>query len=134
MELNEDDVFYDEEEYTECIQGEYYIGCYTHDLSRNILLLVLKVKPSTFLTYRRSIILKYFYYYSWLRQKPNLEIVKVNILEDGSYSCVVKTRYLKMIQRKWKEIYRNRQEFLKSISLKELRQRELTGRFSKICY
>ena len=59
-----------------------------------------------------------------------MEIVQVNILEDGTYSCVLKTRYLKMIQKKWREIYRKRQEFIKSINLKELRQREITGRFS----
>ena len=108
MELNEDDVFYDEEEYTECIHGKYYVGCYVYDVLTNILLLVLKIKPSTFLAYERSVLLKYFYYYSWTRQKPNLEIVQVNILEDGTYSCVLKIRYLRMIQKKWREIYRKR--------------------------
>lgn len=131
MELNEDDVFCDEVEYTECIDGKYYVGCYVYDVPTNILLLVLKIKPSTFLAYGRNILLKYFYYYSWIRQKPNMEIVQVNILEDGTYSCVVKTRYLRMIQKKWREIYRNRQEFIKSINLKQLHRREITGRFSK---
>lgn len=124
----------DDEEYTECKHNNYYIGSYNYDVERNILLMTLKIPIWMFFKYERSILLQYLYWRSMIRHKPKLEVIKLEIMEDGTYNSIIKTRYLRIIQRKWRAIYKNRQEFLKSINLKEFRQREITGRFSKTYY
>lgn len=127
-------LFQEYEDYDECIDNNYYLCSCVYVRDSNILLMVLKISISMFFAYERSILLQYLYWASCIRHKPNLEVVQIKILEDGTYSCIVKTRYIKILQRKWREIYKNRKEFLKKINLKELIKRETNGRFSKTYY
>lgn len=124
----------DDDDYSECIDSKYYIGSYMYDNERNILLMVLKIPIWMFFKYQRNILLQYLYWRSLTRHRPRLEIIQLDIMEDGTYNSIVKTSYIKILQRKWKKICKDRKEFLKSINLKEISKREITGSFSKRYY
>ena len=58
--------------------------------------------------------------------EPSIEIV--TLYDIGDYSlCIPKTFGLKLFQRKWKRYYHQKINFHKSV--KNIRMRELTGRF-----
>lgn len=112
-------------EYIEPQDKKYYIGCYTNYF--NILLLVNKIRLSTFYESDPADILDYFYYCSGMYiKKSNIEIVQLHILEDGTYSCVLKTHWIRIIQRAWRKTLVKRQHIqTRMMQLSWLRQREL---------
>jgi hypothetical protein len=62
--------------------------------------------------------------------KPKIDIMKLYILEDQTYSVVLKTYWLRLIQRRWKNVYKKRMDILENQKkISSLRQRELTGKF-----
>ena len=49
------------------------------------------------------------------------------------YTCVFKTHYLRLVQRSWKKVFRERRRILHSSKmLHDLRNRERTGKFSLV--
>ena len=58
--------------------------------------------------------------------EPKIELVNVYEIENYSL-CIPKTFGLKLLQRKWKRYYQQKINFHKSV--KNIRMRELTGRF-----
>ena len=62
------------------------------------------------------------------RGRPIVNILKLYIAENGEYRVVTKTFWLKIIQRKWKKIYKERCDIRRNMkSLIYLRIREMTG-------
>ena len=62
------------------------------------------------------------------RGRPKINILKISINERGEYVAITKTFWLKIIQRKWKKIYKERCDTLKKMkSLVYLRNREING-------
>lgn len=116
----------------ECVDGKYYIGSYNLDSERNMLLLTARVNIPEFFKYRRHTLLWYLYLHSCMPHDPKIEIIQVQIMCDGTYTCVLKTRYIRFIQRKWKWWLKQRQQFIRTMTLQKLRHRELTGRFPSI--
>ena len=58
------------------------------------------------------------------------QILQLHISEDGTYNVIIKTFWLRIVQRTWKRIYRERQEIWKKRrNIIALRQREITGKF-----
>lgn len=60
--------------------------------------------------------------------EPTIELVKVYEIENYSL-CIPKTYALRIFQRKYKKYYQQKMSFYKNI--KNLRMRELTGKFFK---
>ena len=59
---------------------------------------------------------------------PKVEIMQLHILEDSTYSVIIKTFWLKIIQRKWKKIYQIRRRVLENrLQLTSLYHREVHG-------
>ena len=57
--------------------------------------------------------------------QPKIHILKLHIAEDDTYTVIIKTFWLKIIQRKWKKIYKERCELLRKYkTLQYLRTRE----------
>ena len=97
-----------EEEYTECVNNNYYIGsyCLMKDLEDNtILLFGIKVNLPTFYAFSNYELSTYIYYCSGFQytRKPKIEIMQVKIDEFGMYTAVLKTFWIKIIQRAWKK-------------------------------
>ena len=68
--------------------------------------------------------------YSEIWKNPRLEIIKIYELEDGCRLGILKTFWLRIIQRKWKQLYKEKQNALrKCININALRYREIHGSF-----
>lgn len=58
------------------------------------------------------------------------EIAECLYLQSGECIAIIKTFWIKIIQRKWKKIYKERQNlFMKRCSVQALKHRELTGKW-----
>ena len=56
---------------------------------------------------------------------PQVHIMKLHISDDGVYNVVLKTHYIRLIQRTWKKIYKEKLLYIKKMkSLNALRMRE----------
>lgn len=96
------------------VDKKYYIGCYIYQPEYNILLFVRKIHLNTFYQFSSSMISEYFYWYSMilLGKKPKVEIMQLVKLPDDTYSAVIKTFWIKIIQRTWKKTYRELQQYI----------------------
>lgn len=64
--------------------------------------------------------------------EPRLDIVKCEELSGLEQVGYIKTFWLKIVQRRWKKIYKERQEMLKRrSSIVALRERQQTGQWPK---
>jgi hypothetical protein len=123
---NREQLFLDSEKQN----GQYYIGLAKHMKSRNIILLN-TISTKTFYKYSYIYVLKYLYYYSLTRlYQPNVEIMKLYILNDGTYSVVLKTHWIRLIQRHWRKALQIRKQIMKKqMNVRSLYHREIYGRF-----
>jgi hypothetical protein len=96
--------------YSEKQNGKYYIGLcaeilqndYLHLPTESIYLMVNSISPSTYYKWPHNSCLRYLYYYGMTAMhKPEIHILQLHIMDDGTYSVVIKTFWLKIIQRKW---------------------------------
>jgi len=119
--LSECDDISDHEEHMDIIhpiqmiQGNYYIGCYkiiTYEQS--ILLLANKIHTQTFMKYNGYQLSKYFFWYSGLPfpKLPSIDILKLYIDEYDTYTVVIKTFWIKIIQRTWKRVFTERKKYI----------------------
>lgn len=120
---DEEDDFIDEPR----VNNQYCIGLCGRPLFQSKILLLSCVSAKTFLKYKLDDILLYLIQMSltlW-RGRPKINILKISINERGEYVAITKTFWLKIIQRKWKKIYKERCDILKKMkSLVYLRNRE----------
>lgn len=105
---------FNESDRTRMVDKKYYIGCYTYDVDYNILLFVRKIHLNTFFQFSGDAISEYLFWYSaiYLGKKPSIEIMQLVKLPDRTYTAVVKTFWIKIIQRTWKKKYRELQEYI----------------------
>jgi hypothetical protein len=97
--------------------NKYYIGIssyqvyYTLHPPENYFILMNSMSPQLFFknSYKQS--LNYLKEYSIIHQiNPKIEILKLQILQDGTYSVIKKTYWLRLIQKHWKKTLLLRQE------------------------
>lgn len=95
---------------------KYFIGICKYVANDNILLFINKIHPSNFFKYKLNIIHKYFFWYSGIyinmNRPPPIEIIKVYVLPDDTYVCILKTYYIRIIQRRWKKVFKERQHYI----------------------
>ena len=109
-----------EEEYTECVNNNYYIGSYylMKDITNeNTLLFGIKVNLPTFYAFSNYELSTYIYFCSGFQytRKPTIEIMQVKIDEDGMYTAVLKTFWIKIIQRAWKKRMVEKKQYISNI-------------------
>ena len=97
--------------------GHYYIGLHSDLLMTN------SVCSRTFFSHSDKKIRDYLYNYSVIEQDviPAIDIMKLVILADSSYSVVLKTHWLRIVQRNWKRVFALRQTATSSSSTIGLR-------------
>lgn len=120
--------------YIDCKHNHYYLGGYC--IYNNILLFAKRIQLSTFYKYDHTEISAYLYYYSNIHFETNVNtnIVKLNILSDGTYIAIVKTFWIKIIQRTWKRIFKQRKLYvlcLKKAILSKLLTFQYTNRITQ---
>ena len=123
--------------YSEKQDSKYYIGIYTeifqndylHLPKESIYLLVNSISSRTYFKWSHNSCLRYLYYYGLTAMhKPEINILQLFIKNDGTYSVIVKTFWLKIIQRKWKKIFKMRKEILSNrLQLSSIHHREVHG-------
>jgi hypothetical protein len=106
------DIVYDiadkEEEYidSEKQHGKYYVGVSVYNTDTNSIQLSAVVSVSTLFAYDVRAIRMYLEEYSMLCAFDTfspIHIMKLDIKPDGEYCIVIKTFWLKIIQRAWKK-------------------------------
>lgn len=117
--------------YSEKINGQYYIGISKYIYQFNTILLVNSVSPTVFFRYSFNRIYDYLSKYSVIRmQNAKVHIMKLDILSDGTYSVILKTHWLRLIQRHWKKIFKTRKQIIKKrCSIINILSREIYGRY-----
>jgi len=114
--------------------GKYYIGFCTKYRYR--ILMDIVISPKNFVFFKTEHVLQYLNmnralaHCGYLSRTNNyIHIMKLCIDEKGFYTAVLKTHWLRLIQRTWKRIFRERQAILKKrMNIHNLRVRELTGK------
>jgi hypothetical protein len=111
--------------------GKYYIGLCDNRSRDDVSLLSVSISATSFYKYTICDVLKYLYNYSLTRiNNPKVDVMKLTILDDGTYSVLVKTFWIKIIQRHWRKIYNSRVLLAKQRSYGSSRNiYELTGQY-----
>jgi len=107
------DDFEHQYEYEECENNKYYIGTYSYIKEDNILLLISRLNKNTFFKYKYDDLSSYLYEYSYINfeEKPPIEIIQMVATDDMVYTAILKTFWIKIIQRKWKKIMKQRKQY-----------------------
>jgi len=93
--------------------GKCYIGLCKYMPNQNLFLMLNTISSRTYFRHNIVHVLKYLYYYGSVRLvQPKIEIMKLEVLDDGTYSVVLKTYWIRLIQRHWRRIYAKRQAIL----------------------
>jgi hypothetical protein len=106
-----------EKEYIECINNKYYIGSHyimKDNRNNDIILFCKKVNVETFYAFSNYEISTYINFCSGLKYNtmPTIEIMQLKIDEDGMYNTILKTFWIKVIQRRWKKIMAKRKQYI----------------------
>jgi hypothetical protein len=106
---------------------KYYIGSFCNE--SNNLIVSITITSGTFFKYPSNIICNYLHDFSiMMSTSSNIHIIKLDIGTDGVFNAILKTFWLKIIQRKWKKIYKQKQDIIrKRKSLFSIRNREIHG-------
>jgi hypothetical protein len=97
---------------------KYYLGLYhVYSNPNNMdtqLLLSTSVSAQTFFNHLYDNINNYLYYYGLVRI-PNheVQIMQVHMLNDDTCTVIIKTFWLRIIQRRWKQIYKLRTQMIR---------------------
>ena len=90
----------------------YHIGCYYYDKPYNSILFSHGISPSIFFQFAFPLVAKYLQLYSIVPSNNNTDILKIS-RRGQICKCVVKTHWLRLVQRHWKNVYKQRKNVLK---------------------
>jgi hypothetical protein len=116
--------------YSEKIDGHCYIGT-AKRIVPGVLLMVNSVSIQTFYRFSFSRVHEYLSKYSIVNM-PNakIHIMKLCVLEDETYSVILKTHWLRLVQRHWKKVFKERwQKLMSRCSLQNQIYRQLNGKY-----
>lgn len=110
----------------------YYIGLPGYLANQNQLLLMNSISPKAFFKHDHDDVLKYLVEYSTSRvHKPDVHILQVHVDERQAYNVTIKTFWLKLVQRAWKRVFRERQEIISQNKNPRLIQGRSLGNISR---
>jgi hypothetical protein len=109
--------------YVDRDDGHYYLGLQQYMRRRNLLLLVNTVSAKVYLRHSHQDVVDYLEEYSMIRvNEPKLDIIKLHVLPDLSFSSVVKTYWIRLIQRHWRSALARRLSMWKSCRFQRRRE------------
>ena len=111
--------------------GSYYIGLAGYVENQSEPILLSSISTTAFMENEHDDILEYLTEYSTSRvANPALNILKLCVDDRQTYNVVIKTHWLRLIQRKWKNIYSTRQSIINSRkNPSSLRYRNINGKW-----
>jgi hypothetical protein len=126
-------IFYDEIHHLDSVKtnDSYYIGICSYSIRQNSIIFANSISPKTFLKFTFQLIMDYLKSYSIIYIKnPKLHIMKLQIDQDGTYNVLLKTHWIRLIQRHWKRVYKEKKEILtKRRSIQSIKSFELKGKY-----
>lgn len=134
-----DNIYYDEQDYYDDVRNDksYHLGlCKNYEYSTKhpyVLLNVVNVK--SFFKYHIDSIMMFLVGYSLVYvSDPHMDIIQVHHYKSDNnqivYDCIIKTHYLRLIQKCWKRQLRIREQINKQrMSVGSLRYREMNGKW-----
>ena len=107
----------------------YYIGSIFQE--RNYDILGIAITPKTLFNYDIQFVKQYLYNYSGCQIiNTEIEIIKLDILQDLTYACILKTHWLRLVQTHWRKTFAIRKEILeKRRKLDAIHYFELHGKY-----
>lgn len=110
-----EDIYFHEEVFldSEKQENQYYIGINKVSRDNNYILYANSITIPSFFRYNIKHVGLYLQEYSLFKCNPNIDIMKLFILDDHTYTVVLKTHWLRIIQRHWKNIYLRRKQAIK---------------------
>ena len=127
-------VFADDENHLDMDKEDnsYYIGMCSYARSCKRHVLSNSISANTFMKYPINRVRSYLYSYSIIRpiRENRIEIMKTEFLEDGWLAVVLKTHWIRLVQRRWKNIFKQRKEIIrKRCSVQAIMLSQITGKF-----
>lgn len=116
-------------------QGEYKLGLVTLDINRKDFVLMTSVDTRTYYKFPHSTVTRYLMEYSLVYiMNPRLDILKMRLFVDNynriGHYCIIKTHYLRLVQRNWRRILNERaQMWKKRMNPLSMRCRQITGKW-----
>jgi hypothetical protein len=114
---------------------QYYIGSAIYFPEYNSIQLDTAISPATLFSYNMNHIKLYLAEYSICcitRNLPCIHILQLDIRPDGEYCAIIKTFWLKIIQRTWKKQFAKRRDVILSRRhIAAQRHFELTGTYPR---
>ena len=111
-----------------CVHGNTYLACYEYFPDINNILLMSKISLPLFYDFDYEDVQRYIYWYSGtFITDTSVNIIKVNMINEYA-GAIVKTYWIRLIQRTWRRIYKERQQYIvnqKRNVLQNIRSREL---------
>ena len=126
---SEEDIFDMEEHFLdeEKIDGCYYIGLPCLMKSPREWILQISIQPQTMLSHEYADVMRYLIDYSVTRiRNPIMHIMKLDISNTGAYNVVLKTYWLKLIQRTWKRVLKERKQYINNCMNLDLTKKNLS--------
>lgn len=135
-----DNIYIEDEEYWERpIEKENLVlglsTRYYHNNKYDYILLN-KVSSKTFFKYLYEDIQSFLRFYSIIRPRQvEVDIIKINFIKDNegniTYQCVLKTHYIRLIQRNWRRVMNEREIIWKRrMNPKYLFERQIYGKWN----
>lgn len=92
--------------------NQYYIGMHFHLPERHELIMSGTVHPLTFYKYSGENIERYLYETRCYEDidNPKIEIMQLCITNNETYLVVLKTFWIRLLQRRWRNVYNRRRQ------------------------
>ena len=132
-----DRIYFHEEDFLDSEKEDkhYYIGNSRVSQDKLYILYANAVTPTTFFRFDINHVKSYLHDYSIFATNSNIDIMKLFILDDHTYTVVIKTYWLKIIQRHWKKVYSQRKYCIsRRRQIKTMMYVERNGRYPYDCH
>jgi hypothetical protein len=108
------DIIDEEFQNSDKTQYSYYLGHVLYIPDENHYLMMNSISPELFFQYDSIIISEYLYQMSLVRilRKPVIDVVQL-VIRENSYTCVMKTFWIKIIQRTWRKVLAEKMNILR---------------------
>lgn len=132
-----DEIYEEDQEHadSEKENGMRYIGVYKYFPKPQIALMANSISAQTFFRHSIRDVYNYLIYYSPIMlfncsMTAKIEIMQLAILPDQTYAVVLKTHWLRLVQRRWKKVYREKMATIRArAALASRRHLEMNGRY-----
>lgn len=128
-----DELFIEDRQYVEKNKNnhEYYLGICKLIIPDNYYLLLNTLSSKLFFKHDYDLIIDYLVEYSIIAvYNPNIEIMKLQISNDSTYTVIKKTYWIIIIQRHWKNVMKERNNIYKMRgTIPSLKYFEIHGRY-----